>query len=252
MTGTPTYRLLTRADDAGLVASANGAIRDCVVDGLARNVGVMAPAPALEDAADRLVGLDCSIGCHVTLTAEWEQPRWGSVLPPGRVPTLVGADGTFPYTAGTVADRARPADARAEAAAQLERLRSAGFEVDYLDTHMRVSDTQGIDDALAALCADEDLVYADRSVPVARLEGDGSPAERVATTLDGLSPGGYAVVAHPCYDRPDARDLRAPDGEPGAVAADRDRQRRLFADQNGTVRAVLDRYDAVLGRYDEV
>lgn len=144
-------------------------------------------------------------------------------------------------------------EARAEAAAQVDRLRTDGFDVDYLDTHMAVSQVDALDDAFADLCEAEGLTYADRSVPVARLDGDAgeSPADRLAATLDGLEPGTYAVVAHPCYDRPDAREVCAPDGEPGVVAADRDRQRRLFADQDGSVRRVLDRYDAVLGRYGE-
>lgn len=245
----PTYRLVTRADDAALVENANEAIRDVVTEGHARNASVMAPAPALEDAADRLAGLDCDVGCHVTLTAEWEHPRWGSILPPGRVPTLVGADGTFPRTVEALERRADPEEATAEAAAQLERLREAGFAVDYLDTHMAVSRIEGFDGAFADLCEREGLVYADPIPGLSLGEGE-TPAGRLDAALSDLEPGTYALVAHPCYDRPDAREVRTADGEPGAVAADRDRQRRLFDDP--AVREVMDDHGAVPVRYSEL
>ena len=93
-------RLVTRADDAGLNGAVNRAIRSAVNDGVVRNISLMAAAPAIEDAASVLGDLSKSVdyGLHVTLTAEWENPRWGPVLDGERVASAVRRDGTFHVT----------------------------------------------------------------------------------------------------------------------------------------------------------
>jgi predicted glycoside hydrolase/deacetylase ChbG (UPF0249 family) len=98
-------RLVTRADDAGLAASSDRAIRAAARQGIVRNVSVLAPGPARIHAARTLLDLADSVdfGLHVCLTAEWLNVRWGPLRPLTEVPTLVRRDGTFPLTCAELA-----------------------------------------------------------------------------------------------------------------------------------------------------
>ncbi len=251
-TATPRLHLVTRGDDAGVVPSANAAIRDTFLDGILRNASVMAPTPALGDAADRLSDLDgLCIGMHLTLTAEWDTPRWGPVLPSTEVPSLLDGEGCFPPTVERLEETLVVEDALREADAQLQQLRDSGFDVSYLDTHMLVSRIDGLDTTLAEFCEREGLLYADRAVPAFTVEETaGSQATRVAEQLRGLEPGANALVGHPCYDTRDARTITGMGFEPGEVATDRDRQRRLFVDPDIT--DAIRRVGAVPIRYTEI
>ena len=89
-------RLITRGDDCGAALSGNAAIRDAFREGILRNTSVMVPGPVVEEAAQMLAHeRDLCFGLHCTLTAEWDRVRWGPVLPPDRVPSLVDRRGHF-------------------------------------------------------------------------------------------------------------------------------------------------------------
>lgn len=122
-----TIRLVTRADDAGMSHSANRAIRETCEQGICRNVSVMAPAPCLADAADCLCDLrGICFGLHVDLNAEWESPRWGTVLPASQVPALIEPDGGFFRNPAQLHERNVPLEQMvAEVKAQLARARAA-------------------------------------------------------------------------------------------------------------------------------
>jgi predicted glycoside hydrolase/deacetylase ChbG (UPF0249 family) len=92
----PRIHLITRGDDCGSNHSANVAIREAFKSGILRNTSIMVPCAAIEEAAEMLAGeagLCC--GLHCTITAEWDNVRWGPVLLPGEVPSLVDANGHF-------------------------------------------------------------------------------------------------------------------------------------------------------------
>ena len=119
-------KLIIRGDDAGGTVSANVAVEQCVRGGVLRNVSVMACGPAIDDAAARLTSYpDVCVGLHVTLSSEFVVPRYRPVLPPERVPSLVGPDGCFLPAPMDLHQRGFSLDdAVAEVVAQLSRARS--------------------------------------------------------------------------------------------------------------------------------
>ena len=254
-------RLITRGDDLGCNHTANVAIRDAYQHGILRNTSLMAPAPAIEDAAALLAGepgLCC--GLHCTITAEWDTLRWGPVLPPDQVPSLVDAHGHFFQTTHAVAEHGpQLEEVMAELQAQLERARKLGFDVRYADTHLGfASVVDGLRDAIDAWCEREGILNAHRygrRLPAAEATADDmDPVERFIARLEPLvrraaPPWQYLIVGHPAYDTPEMRQLEH-EGWPGdRVAVERDWQRQLFMDPR------VVRYCAEAGvvplRYDE-
>ena len=78
----PTIELLFRGDDCGGSFTANRAIAQCCLEGVIRNVSIMAVGPAVEEVAERFAGCEgVCFGLHVTLNSEWLRPRFGPVLP---------------------------------------------------------------------------------------------------------------------------------------------------------------------------
>ena len=122
---------MTRGDDAGSCRSANLAVLEAAQKGILRNVSVMVPGPAFQEAARMLAGRqDICVGLHVTLTAEWDSPKWGPVLPPEKAPSLVDSEGRFFNTPMILHQRKASADEMmAEIQAQLDLARSCGMEV---------------------------------------------------------------------------------------------------------------------------
>jgi predicted glycoside hydrolase/deacetylase ChbG (UPF0249 family) len=226
-------RILFRADDAGCSEGAAVAIRKTVEEGVVRNVSVMAPGPALEAAARELADLgdEVAIGLHVTLNSEWETVRWGPVLPPEQVPSLVLEDGTFTRTPRHLAQREPDFDeAIAEVAAQLARLREVGFHVRYLDEHMMVGAQIGLADRLSEFARREGLVLAAR-IPWLP-NGHLSDFETLGAAIDEApGEGPYVVVGHPLPDvDPIARTFTHDGMQPGEVLRERAQDRRVLTD----------------------
>ncbi|MFB6150669.1 MAG: carbohydrate deacetylase [Haloarculaceae archaeon] len=248
-----TVRLVTRGDDAGLAQSVNDAIRECYEAGVLRNVSVMAPCPELEHAAERLAGLDgLCVGVHLTLTAEWDRPNWGPVLPPGDVPSLVDADGNLPRLAGDFVERDPDREeVFAEVDAQVERVREVGFEPSYLDTHMAIErHLDWFAEALADRCEREGLVNGPAVPLPPGAEGAGTGPEWLLDRIDEAEPGTYLVVGHPAYEDEETAAIVGPGNDRGDVAADRAAQRRMFTNQR--VRERCERNDVAVHRYDEL
>jgi len=260
--GDDAIRLLARADDAANTRSANRAILETFEEGLVRNVSVMATGPELDHAAELLADLDglCA-GLHVTLTAEWDRPRWGPVLPPAEVPTLVDDDGHLPPHPRALARRQPAVDELlAETRAQLERLRDAGFDVAYFDDHMRhrgtlLYEAPGYVTGLAELADGEGLIDGQTVRP--RLpypDGDPVPshADELLGRLDAAEPGERLAVGHPGYYGEETRRITGgrADRGPGEWAATMDGQRRMFTDER--VLDYCDAYGVTPIRYTEL
>ncbi|MDH7569218.1 MAG: ChbG/HpnK family deacetylase [Armatimonadota bacterium] len=246
-------RLITRGDDAGTNHTANVAIRDAFRHGILRNTSVMAPCAAVEEAAALLArekGLCC--GLHATITAEWDHVRWGPVLPPNRVPSLVDQHGHFFQTTRALHQNApRLEEILAELQAQLHRLRSLGFHVHYADLHMGFGwVAEGLEEAFAAWCAQEGLIVGHRGYRrLPSLAEANDPVEALIAALRAAEPGTYLLVGHPAYDTPEMRAL-GHEGYPGeVVASGRDWQRRLFMDPR--VLAACHQLGVQPIRYDE-
>ena len=77
-------QLCTRGDDAGCCRAANRAVAEAARFGILKNISIMVPGPAFDDAARSLGKIKgICIGLHVTLNAEWPRTKWGPVSPPG-------------------------------------------------------------------------------------------------------------------------------------------------------------------------
>jgi hypothetical protein len=236
----PPIRLVTRGDDLGGSHSANLGIQEAFTQGVLRNAGVLVTAPFAEEAAALLAGeRGICFGLHLTLTAEWDRLRWGPALPPERVPSLVGEDGTFPQTTREVFEKARVEEMLAEFTAQLARGRELGFDIRYADTHMGVS---WVLEAKAGAGAWENWLIAYglqpyenrcRNVPFSPRTGariaDDHPGKLVSA-LETLEPGDYLLVGHPGYDNAEMRALGHPGYSGEEVAHNCDQERRMFVD----------------------
>jgi predicted glycoside hydrolase/deacetylase ChbG (UPF0249 family) len=251
---TPRIRLVTRGDDAGSAHAANAAVLEAYQQGILRNASVMIPAPFIEGAAMLLAsekGLCC--GLHTTLTAEWDRLRWGPVLSPARVPSLVQPDGTFFPTTRALRERGPvAAEILAEIQAQLDRARGLGFDLRYADMHMGWGAVvPGIEEQVAGWCEREGLIYNHMDLSsLPRVEAAEDPVARFLAALDTAEPGTYLLVTHPAHDTEEMRTLGHA-GYPGErVAAEREGDRRLLTDARVVARC--QQADVALLRYDQL
>ncbi|MEI6034221.1 MAG: ChbG/HpnK family deacetylase [Verrucomicrobiae bacterium] len=154
--------LITRADDFGVSPGTNDAILACLDAGFVRNAGVMAPAPFLRHRFAELVERQGSFGpgLHATINSEWSGVRWGPVLARQEVPSLAGEDGTFYRSTQELDSKGALPEIVAEISAQLDLVRRLGLRPIYLDTHMVFTWIPGVADALATLCQNEGLIFA--------------------------------------------------------------------------------------------
>lgn len=219
----------------------NVAIRDAVERGILRNVSLMVPAPDFEDAVAMLAGLDdVCVGLHLDLTAEWAHLRWGPVLPPEDVPSLVDADGYFFHTTQALhANNPVLEQMQAEVRAQLAKARAYGVQVAYLDEHMVIEWIAGLGAWLTEFCKQEGLVYNSglakkgllRPLPPLAEPADNLVDDLIAR-LDAAESGTYLIVGHPVYKTDEILRAHIPGQAPGIEAESRDWQRRMFMDQN--------------------
>lgn len=244
--------LITRGDDAGSSVTANRAIREACTEGILRNVSVMVPCDALDDAADRLKDLDqVCFGLHATMNAEWSRVRWGAVS--DHVPSLVLADGTFFQSVNALHDnQPRLDEAMVELQAQLDKGRAAGFSFVYADQHMGFGRAiDGFDEAFDQWCSKEGLLnyrhYHQRVPSVGTEVGD--PVELVIAQLEAVGSGQWAIVGHPAYDTEEMRETGNENMSGEDIAKDRVWQRRWFTD--GRILDYCKMNDVVPIRYDE-
>ena len=225
-------RLVTRADDIGCAISANKAAYDATTQGILRNYSLLACAHELEDAAQRLLGLEgVNFGLHASVTSECDQPRWQPVAPAEQVPALCSPDGAMYQNVQDVHDAKAPAEqVLTEIKAQLARLRKVGFKVSYMDTHMGFAWLEGVDDALRELAQKEGLVYrpkVDRAPKVGWDEMDcaGSMVKMLKALPDD---GTFLIVGHPMYDDAETRSFGRSEESGEHIALTRNGQREMF------------------------
>jgi hypothetical protein len=129
--------LILHADDLGVAHSVNAASLEALDRGAISSASIMMPTPwVTEVAAYAKAHPDADLGLHLTLTSEWKSFRWGSVESADRVPSLLGADGTFPSETAPVAATAKPEDVERELRAQIERALALGIRPTHVDSHM--------------------------------------------------------------------------------------------------------------------
>jgi len=132
-----TKLLILHGDDLGAAHSINVATFEALDKGAITSASIMVPTPwVTEVAAYAKAHPDADLGLHLTLTAEWETYKWGSVAPSDKVPTLLYSAGVFPSDVPPVVARAQPADVERELTAQIERARMLGIRPTHVDSHM--------------------------------------------------------------------------------------------------------------------
>ena len=225
-------RLLTRADDAGSFETANRAIRDSAEAGIVRNVSVMASAPAFTHAVEELSGVEgLCVGVHATLTSEWDDPRWGPILPPEEVPSLVRGDGTFPATGQELADLdPDPTEVEKEITAQVDTIRDAGLAPTYLDVHMAIDWVRDLDLIFDKVREQTGLVSGDNAERLPDVDTDATGPDRLLAQFDVASPGTYIAIGHPCYPDAEIEGITV-DGRDADLPRSRDAERRMFMDE---------------------
>lgn len=129
--------LIIHADDLGFSHSADAASFEALDDGTISSASVMIPTPWIaEVAAYARAHPNADLGLHLTITAEWETFRWGSVESADKVPSLLDSAGTFPREVSTVVAKAKPSEVEIELRAQIDRALALGIRPTHLDSHM--------------------------------------------------------------------------------------------------------------------
>jgi len=130
--------IITRADDYGSSHAANIAIAEAAKAGFIKNVSIMACGPFLEEAAE-LLAFDKNIcfGLHSCINAEWDRVIWGPVAPREWVSSLIDHRNAFFQNPVQYAEcKPNIEEIITEYQYQLERVRKAGFDIKYMDSHM--------------------------------------------------------------------------------------------------------------------
>ena len=76
------------------------------------------------------------LGVHLTLTAEWENYRWGPLSTNDPGSGLLDGEGYFHHQCHQVHEQAQPEAVRRELVAQIERALAAGIDITHIDSHM--------------------------------------------------------------------------------------------------------------------
>jgi hypothetical protein len=239
---TDRIRIITRGDDIGSFRSANRAALYAADNGILRNFSLLATGPFIEEAARLCASrTDICFGVHLTVTSEWTSTKWGPVLPPEQVPSLLDENGHLVTAPQRIHDRGTVfSEIMAECRAQVEKVRSLGFKVDYVDTHMGFGWLfEGDDESvhvgdLINEWAETEGIISNSALKLDRgpkPEGDFSDAAEAFLAKLKLmdTPGTYLAVGHPVFDDEEMKNavLR---GEKGNQAENRDAQRRMFTD----------------------
>jgi len=132
-----TRLLIVHADDIGLAQSVNDATEKAFASGGISSGSIMVPCPWFIDFADYYKDHpDLDVGIHITMTSEWDNYKFGGVLPSTEIPSLLDENGFFYPTTEEFGLYVDPAEAEKEIRAQIERAISYGIKPTHLDTHM--------------------------------------------------------------------------------------------------------------------
>jgi chitin disaccharide deacetylase len=129
-------RLIINADDFGLTPGVNRAIAELHRARVLTSATLMATGPAFDDAvAIARANPTLGVGCHIVLT------DGVPVLPPERIPTLIGPDrknfrpSLIDFLRALLSRKISQEDIQREALAQVQKLQRAGIQPTHLDTH---------------------------------------------------------------------------------------------------------------------
>ena len=214
-------RLVVRGDDFGMCHAVNEGIARAFTEGIVTTSSSMAPCPWFGEAAKITKELGIPLGAHQTLTCEWDYFRWRPLTDGA---SLAGPDGTFLPSVELAQQHVRHDEVVRELLAQVERFRSAGISLDYLDHHMgstlpaayaEVSEMTGIpflysDEIRRSLTSFSQLSPRDAA----------GKKEWMLDYLRQLAPGVHMLVCHPAVANSELEALTGPDSVPYRWAAE--------------------------------
>jgi len=132
-----TKLLIVHADDIGLAQSVNEATLTAFEKKGITSGSIMVPCPWFADFAEHYMSQPhLDVGIHITLTAEWENYKWGGVLPATEIPSLLDENGNFYASVEEVGQHADPVEVEKEIRAQIDKAIAYGIQPTHLDTHM--------------------------------------------------------------------------------------------------------------------
>jgi hopanoid biosynthesis associated protein HpnK len=143
--------LVVTADDFGLSVPVNEAVEEGTRRGVLSAASLMVGAPAWEDAVRRARSLpSLGVGLHLTLV------EGHPVLPPDRIPGLIGADGRFSndpvrFGIGLFLSSELRRQAADEIRAQFSRFRETGLPLDHVNGHQHFHMHPVVVDAIARI-----------------------------------------------------------------------------------------------------
>lgn len=227
--------LMIHADDAGLSHAENRATIKALRHGYVNSYSIMVPCPWFYEMAEfsaRYPEFDC--GIHLTLTCEWNSYKFGPVLGPNAVPSLVDKQGHFYKSRQEVLENAQLQDLKLELCAQIDRALFFGLNPSHLDSHMY---TLGASKEFLQLYREigeqynlpvmlnSDLITAVSGIPATDIDlkneitidhiylGDfadfekGQLADYYADSLKNLKPGINMILIHTAYEDEEMRAI---------------------------------------------
>jgi chitin disaccharide deacetylase len=129
--------LIIHADDAGLSESENLATIEAFEKGIVNSGSIMVPCYGFRQIAEySKANPKADLGIHLTLTSEWKACRWGPVLKPNEVPSIIDEDGMFFDSAFNLVKNFRSLDVKNELKGQIDLALKSGIDLTHIDTHM--------------------------------------------------------------------------------------------------------------------
>ncbi|CAM4372011.1 polysaccharide deacetylase family protein [Zobellia roscoffensis] len=129
--------LIIHVDDAGLCHSENRATMEALKKGIVNSCSIMVNCPWFYEMAEfARENPFYDYGIHLTLTCEWENYKFGPVLPVSEVPSLVDDNGYFFRNRDLLCKNAIVSEVKKELIAQIERGLKHGINPSHLDSHM--------------------------------------------------------------------------------------------------------------------
>jgi predicted glycoside hydrolase/deacetylase ChbG (UPF0249 family) len=204
-------RLIVRGDDLGMTQGSIVAFEKGFKEGVLTCASLLVVAPWFEAAADLIRrNPDWCIGVHLCLIGEWQGYRWRPVLPWGKVPSLVDADGfLFAAPDELWSNKPRPEEIETEFRAQIELALKKGVKLQYIDIHYAANaDVQRI---VRKLSKEYGLPISGTlgekyAISVYKTPVD-QKLEAALKLIDRLTPGLWLWVAHPGIESPEQNAL---------------------------------------------
>lgn len=238
-------RYLIRLDDMGMCHSVNMAIEQVAKTGLPFSTSVMFACPWYEEAVEILKQHpQISVGIHLTLNAEWAGYRWGPILGPEAVPSLVDSAGTFfPSRTKLFENEPDEGEITRELRAQIERAMNTGLKIDYVDYHMGAAvQTLELREIVEGLASEYGLAmsgyFGELYSNITYATEIGSKSDSLLAHVSHLGEGLHMQVVHVGLDEPEMQAMRDLN-EFGLKEMSRHRQDELKAILNPELRQLV-------------